>query len=150
MTVAPVGAVGSEAANAIKQMAESAMKQSASMDNSAIQMPANTEMTTGPASSPTGTDFAGSVMDTVYTEIDKLAQNLPKVSSSDGAVSDAKSSMAASGESINPTAEGSLKSDKHEAVEALSKTFDHAIFMTMVNQVISGVSDTSRTLIRQS
>ena len=32
----------------------------------------------------------------------------------------------------------------------LNKSFDHAMFMAMVNQVISGVGDSSRTLIRQA
>lgn len=96
-------------------------------------------------------EMAGQMLGSVHSRVETLSQNLPaslKAVARDE-VTAAKDAMSPKQEAIKPgDAEQTDKSD--EAVSALSQTFDHAIFMAMVNQVISGVGDTARTLIRQS
>lgn len=151
MSITPVQGVGSGSTQALQQMAQAATNSNgAETMQSANAIPASAEAQA--VSQPNAGDngFMGSVLDTVYTEIDKLGSKVPAASSTESAVGNFKDQMASSAESINPMEASSIKDPKQEAVNALSKTFDHAIFMAMVNQVVSGVSDTSRTLIKQA
>lgn len=160
MAVPPVGAIGAESTKALEQLskaasnnsmdmklAQAAPAESASMGNS---IPASYEVPSEVSNGGTQPGFVNSVLDGVYTEIDKLGSKVPDAVSNTSPIDTYKNDIASQVETLNPQAEGALKPEKNNAVEALSKTFDHAIFMAMVNQVVSGVSDTSRTLIKQS
>lgn len=159
MTIAPVGAVGADPSQALKQATQAVENQAGT---SASERPSEANLSIGnsiPASlnvapeisnTPTKPGFASSVLDGVYTKIDALSSKVPNSTESTSPIDAYKNSMASQVEGLNPSEAGELSPKKDDKVEALSKTFDHAIFMAMVNQVISGVSDTSRTLIRQS
>ncbi|MEM7425500.1 MAG: hypothetical protein AAF441_05360 [Pseudomonadota bacterium] len=86
----------------------------------------------------------------VYDTIETIGVELPPVQDTPASkVEKAKQALAPDSKLISAhTADA--KPQGNEALVALSKTFDHAVFMAMVNQVISGVGDTSRTLIRQT
>ena len=159
MAVASISAVGAEPSNALSQMAKAAAntQQTSSTPASSSQqislgnsIPASAEVESKVSNSGSQPGFVNSVLDGVYSEIDKLSSKVPDAVNNTSPIDTYKSDMASQIESLNPQAEGALKPEKDNAVVALSKTFDHAIFMAMVNQVVSGVSDTSRTLIRQS
>ena len=82
----------------------------------------------------------------VYETLDRVGVKLAQPAGT-SAVDQAKRDIAS--ERLSPMAEGTTTTE-HEGLANLSKAFDHAMFMATVNQVISGVSDTSRTLIKQS
>jgi hypothetical protein len=86
----------------------------------------------------------------IRAHLQVASSKLPQSTKEASPIDSYKNKLASQVETLNPTTDGALTPAKDNKVEALSKTFDHAIFMAMVNQVISGVSDTSRTLIRQS
>ncbi len=95
--------------------------------------------------------MANEVMGRVHDQVATVSQEL---SSSTQAiprdqVTIAKEDMSAKSDHLRTSVKSAADS-KEDSHNALAKTFDHAIFMAMVNQVISGVGDTSRTLIRQS
>ena len=96
-------------------------------------------------------ELASQMLGSVHSRVETMSQNLPsslKAVARDE-VSSAKDAMSPKQEAIKPgEADANGKTD--EAVSSLAQSFDHAIFMAMVNQVISGVGDTARTLIRQS
>ncbi|MEO0327124.1 MAG: hypothetical protein AAF217_00860 [Pseudomonadota bacterium] len=149
--IAPVGAVGAEPAKALQQTAQTSVKET--MPTVSYSMEAtgpSLEIPSQSSSSASSSGFTDSVLDSVYVEIDKLSSKVPTNKASDTAVDAYKKDMAAKADSITPIKETGLDTEKADAVTALSKTFDHAIFMAMVNQVVSGVGDTSRTLIRQA
>lgn len=159
MTIAPVGAVGADPSQALKQATQAVEKQagtstSATSSQASLSIgnsiPASIEVAPQLSNAPTKPGFATSVLDGVYTKIDELSSKVPNATESTSPIDTYKNSMASQVENLNPTEAGNLTPQKDDKVEALSKTFDHAIFMAMVNQVVSGVSDTSRTLIRQS
>ncbi|MEO1140811.1 MAG: hypothetical protein AAFW66_00455 [Pseudomonadota bacterium] len=153
MTVPPIGAIEAEGA-AAKQIAQAASQQSGpqSLANSLTpinSVPASVEAPARTSSSKSNQGFVNSVLDGVYNEIDKLGSKLPEVTKQ-SPIEAYKSSMVSPNDSISPVKVDALANKNSDAVQALSKTFDHAIFMAMVNQVVSGVGDTSRTLIRQT
>lgn len=159
MTIAPVGAVGADPSQALKQAAQAVDTQASSTSSATPSdasltignsVPASIEIAPQLSNAPTQPGFASSVLDGVYTKIDELSSKVPNATESSSPIDIYKNSMASQVETLNPTEAGNLSPQKDNKVEALSKTFDHAIFMAMVNQVVSGVSDTSRTLIRQS
>lgn len=160
MTIAAVGAVGADPSQALKQATQSVENQAGS---SASAKPSEANLTIGnsfpsasaevaPQVSNTSSQpgFASTVLDGVYTKIDELSSKVPNSTESTSPIDTYKNGIASQVESLNPSEAGGLSPKKDDKVDALSKTFDHAIFMAMVNQVVSGVSDTSRTLIRQS
>ena len=148
MDISAIGAIGGNSPLANQQIAQA--NNSANPGFSVSEMPASATAQASPVSPNSGPGFVDTVLDSVFTEIDRLGSQVPAIEGEDSVVSSMKNDMASQGESTNPTQSTGLKDEKHEAVIALSKTFDHAIFMAMVNQVVSGVSDTSRTLIRQT
>lgn len=160
MTIAPIGALGAEPSQALKQATSavqnqggsSAKVETASNPNITLgnSIPASVDVAQQATNASTQPGFASSVLDGVYTQIDQLSSKLPAATEKSSPVDTYKNGLASQVETLNPTVEGALKPEKDNKVDALSKTFDHAIFMAMVNQVVSGVSDTSRTLIRQS
>lgn len=159
MTIAPVGAVGADPSQALKQASQAVETQagsSASATPSELSLsitnsiPASIEVAPQVSSTPSQPGFATTVLDGVYTKIDELSSKVPNATETASPIDTYKNDIASQVESLNPTEGGNLAPQKDDKVDALSKTFDHAIFMAMVNQVVSGVSDTSRTLIRQS
>lgn len=95
-------------------------------------------------------EIATNALSSAHTKIDALSKQMPNNLDSSG-----KDEVAAAMRDMSPK-DGNISSNGAEAhdggnekIEALNKSFDHAIFMAMVNQVVSGVGDTSRTLIRQ-
>lgn len=93
--------------------------------------------------------FAQNVMDNVYTEMDKMTVE-SGFGKANSPVDTYKTELAPKIDSISPMSKAAAENGPPESVKMLSRTFDHAIFMAMVNQVLSGVSDSSRTLIKQS
>ena len=161
--VPSVGQMPNQLMRAATENMAGAGKQGQGVANVA-QGPANAGATAQPGSYhalelvPTGAPSGGplaqmtsSMLGQVHGQVETLSNQLPTQlrASARDEVSVAKEGLAPQQDSINPsrTPKGAGKDD---AVGALSKTFDHAIFMAMVNQVISGVGDTQRTLIRQS
>ena len=96
-------------------------------------------------------EMAQSALGTVHSQIQTLAGDLPKhlQASKRDPVALEKEAMSAKSPELRAGNE-TKDSQQDAAVSALSATFDHAVFMAMVNQVISGVGDTTRTLIRQT
>jgi len=43
-----------------------------------------------------------------------------------------------------------IADSSEEAIQSMAKTFDHAMFVAMVTQVASGVSNSLRMLVRQA
>lgn len=163
MTIAPVSALGADPSQALKQATNAVQNQGASagrVDTASAaptanitlgnSIPASIDVAQQPTSGTTKPGLANTVLDGVYTQIDQLSSKLPQSTKEASPIDSYKNKIASQVETLNPTTDGALTPSKDNKVEALSKTFDHAIFMAMVNQVISGVSDTSRTLIRQS
>lgn len=127
---------------------------------SANMAPSNVPSTTFQAAEliPSGPQSAGplaemmsSALSNTHTKIDNLAQQMPDKGASVGQdeVASAMRDMSPGNADISAAGEAGGNAQQ-DSISALNKTFDHAIFMAMVNQVISGVGDTSRTLIRQS
>ncbi len=95
--------------------------------------------------------FTVNLSSQVYGTIDRLGVELPAVKGTGNmAVDQAKKALLPENSTISPVKSAQNKPTGNESLVALSKTFDHAVFMAMMNQVISGVSDTSRTLIKQA
>lgn len=155
MTISPVGAVGADPSQALKQVAQAVENQAGNTSNTnnislGNSIPASVEIASPVSNAPTQPGFANTVLDGVYTKIDELSSKVPNATEKSSPIDTFKNDMVSKVETLNPSESSGLKPKGDDKVEALSKTFDHAIFMAMVNQVVSGVSDTSRTLIRQS
>lgn len=160
MTIAAVGAIGAEPTQALKQTTDAASGASGgassakatSVDSYTLgnSIPSSVDVSQQATSGSSKPGFANTVLDGVYSQIDQLASKVPNANETASPIDVAKNDMASQVDSLNPSENAGLKPEKDNKVEALSKTFDHAIFMAMVNQVVSGVSDTSRTLIRQA
>ena len=100
-------------------------------------------------------DAANRVMGNVHSTVEKLGREIDTVETADPSpAEEAKSALTpqsgdlAPGGPVAPGAGSANGPDSNLAL--LNKSFDHAMFMAMINQVISGVGDSSRTLIRQS
>ena len=159
MTVSAIGAIGAE------PVSSAASKMSEQVANAARQTDAGSSVqTTVPAAEASSSlnisagsqvsggenGFVSNVLDGVYSEMDSLGSKVPSFAeSSSSAVDSYMQKMSPADESVSAMEKTGTEGSADETVKALSKTFDHAIFMAMVNQVISGVGDTSRTLIRQ-
>jgi hypothetical protein len=131
MSIEAVAAIGKQtAAQAVQQPASLAAQPAQAADAAASQGTTLSIRAQG-ASTMQPDGFSSQISTKVYDTIDKAKQNL--LPSSDA---------------ISPVPK-QAKAEGNSSLENLTKTFDHAVFMAMVNQVISGVSDTSRTLVRQ-
>jgi len=156
MTIAPIGSVGAEPSQALKQAADTAgtnpAGKSATVENYTLgnSIPASVDVAQQASGGSSQPGFMNTVLDGVYTQIDQLSSKVPNAAEKSSPVDVMKNDMVSKVEGLNPSENSGLKPKGEDKVEALSKTFDHAIFMAMVNQVVSGVSDTSRTLIRQT
>jgi len=150
MSISPVQAVGNDAAKAVQQYMQNHAQSAPGAAESINGVPSALETPTEVASVGNSDGFLNSVADSVFTEIETLSSQLPSFGGDQSAIDAYKQGLVPESETLSPMTENGLNKGKDDAVAALSKTFDHAIFMAMVNQVISGVGDTSRTLIRQT
>ncbi len=158
MTIAAIGAVGAEPSQALKQTAELSNASSGSAKTTGAEnftlgnsIPSSSvEVAQQASSAPSQPGFANSILDGVYTQIDRVSSKVPDTSKAASPIDTYKSKIVSEIDSLSPSETTGPKLEKGDTIQALSKTFDHAIFMAMVNQVVSGVSDTSRTLIKQS
>jgi len=123
MTIAPVGAVGADPSQALKQATQAVENQAGSSASAkpseaslsiGNSMPASLEVAPQVSNAPTQPGFATTVLDGVYTKIDELSSKVPNATETTSPIDTYKNDMASQVESV------------------------------------SGVSDTSRTLIRQS
>ena len=84
----------------------------------------------------------------VYDAIDRVGVDLPSFkATAETRIEREKASMSPASEDISAGAKAANPGEY--GLEMISKAFDHAVFMASVNQVLSGVSDTARTLVRQ-
>lgn len=159
MTIAAVGAVGAEPSQALKQTAEATTGNSSAAPKTSgaesftlgNSVPSSSvEVAQQTTNAPTQPGFANSILDGVYTQIDQLSSKVPNSTQAASPIDTYKSKISSQIEGLSPSDTAGPKLEKGNTIQALSKTFDHAIFMAMVNQVVSGVSDTSSTLIKQS
>ena len=98
---------------------------------------------------------AGRIMGNIHSTVERLGREIDVVETSDPTpAEDAKAALIAESGDIapgGPSAPGDASANGADSnLAMLSKSFDHALFMAMVNQVISGVGDSSRSLIRQA
>ena len=159
MTASAISAIGvdpvSSATSKISEQVANAARQTDSGSSVQTTIPAaeasnSLNISAGSQVSGGENGFMSSVLDGVYSEMDSLSSKVPSFSeSSSSAVDSYMEKMSPADDSVSAMEKTGTEGSADETVKALSKTFDHAIFMAMVNQVISGVGDTSRTLIRQ-
>ena len=97
---------------------------------------------------------AGRVMNNIHSTVERMGREIDIAEiTAPSPAEEAKSSLIpASGEIApgGPVETSSVAEGRESNIAMLNKSFDHAMFMAMVNQVISGVGDSSRTLIRQA
>ena len=97
---------------------------------------------------------AGRVMNNIHSTVERMGRELDIVeTAAPSPAEEAKSALTpASGDLApgGPVETSSVAEGRESNIAMLNKSFDHAMFMAMVNQVISGVGDSSRTLIRQA
>ncbi len=85
----------------------------------------------------------------IYEAIDAIGVGLkPKVASDGAKVDAAKQKLSPDAEVLSASGR-SPGAGSNEGLDMLNKAFDHAVFLAAVNQVVSGVGDTARTLVRQ-
>ena len=97
---------------------------------------------------------AGRMLGNVHSTVERLSSEIATVETAAPSPSEAakKALTPASGD-LAPGGPAPVTTDitgPDSNLALLNKSFDHAMFMAMVNQVISGVGDSSRTLVRQS
>ena len=100
-------------------------------------------------------DAAGRVMGNIHSTVERLGREIDMVeTAAPSAAEDAKSALTPQSADLAPggpaPADGTPIDGPDSNLAMLNKSFDHAMFMAMINQVISGVGDSSRTLIRQA
>ena len=100
-------------------------------------------------------EAAGRVMGNLHSTIERLGRDIDLVeTAAPSPAEEAKSALVPQSGDLapgGPAPAGMQPTDGPDSnLAMLNKSFDHAMFMAMINQVISGVGDSSRTLIRQS
>lgn len=149
MSISATPPVAGNLSGAGQMMPQANQVQSANAQQSISNAPSETSKLDLSLHADKSNGFANNLLDGVYTEIDKIKVE-SEIGNNVSPVDTYKSDLSPKMESISPMSEKSVLNETPETVKLLSKTFDHAIFMAMVNQVLSGVSDSSRTLIRQT
>ena len=109
----------------------------------------------GPEAGSPLSDAAGRIMGNIHSTVERVSREIDIVeTAAPSPAEDAKNALTpasadlAPGGPVEPGVQAADGPDGNLAL--LNKSFDHAMFMAMINQVISGVGDSSRTLIRQS
>lgn len=99
-------------------------------------------------------EAASRVMGNVHSTVERLSANVTVAeTAAPSPAEDAKKALTPQSAELAPGGPAPAATDvtgPDSNLAMLNKSFDHAMFMAMVNQVISGVGDSSRTLIRQS
>ena len=99
-------------------------------------------------------EAASRVLGNVHSTVERLSSQVSVAeTAAPSPAEDAKKALTASSPDLAPGGPAPVTNDvtgPDSNLAMLNKSFDHAMFMAMVNQVISGVGDSSRTLIRQS
>ena len=146
MAIEAVASVATQNTNALR---EAAINQAPARQAPATQaMEPSLTVNVAPPQVQQQPTFGDQMANRIYDAIDKVGVELPKLEMSEGTrVDKAKAQISPQSEEISagPKAETSGE----DGIVMISKTFDHAIFMASVNQVLSGVSDTARTLVKQ-
>ena len=106
------------------------------------------------AASPVA-DAAGRVMGNIHSTVERLSREVDVVdTTAPSPAEEAKNALMPESGDLAPggpmAAEATSGTGPDSNLAMLNKSFDHAMFMAMINQVISGVGDSSRTLIRQA
>ena len=98
---------------------------------------------------PMNSGASAEMMSNVYKVISKSEVDRSQISSLDN-----KADVEKIKQEMTPSYEIStdmkVRDNANDSIVAMSKTFDHAMFVAMVTQVASGVSNSLRMLIRQS
>ncbi len=146
MAIEAVASVATQNTNALR---EAALNQAPAKEAPAAQaMEPSLSVNVAPAQVQGQPGFADQMANRIYDAIDKVGVQLPQVeASTQSRIDKAKAEISPQSEEISagPKAETSGE----DGIMMISRTFDHAIFMASVNQVLSGVSDTARTLVKQ-
>lgn len=138
------------AISGIEGIARQASSQMTNASNPALEGAMDVNVRSSGTSAVSGENFASELGSRVYDTIDQVGVTLQSPQTS-GAEALEKARKAITPESAALRAPGTETAQTgNDSLKALSKTFDHAVFMAMCNQVISGVSDSARTLIRQT
>ena len=99
-------------------------------------------------------DAAGRVMGNVHATVERLSSEVATIETqAPSPAEEAKKALTPQSADLAPGGPAAPAADPmgpDSNLAMLNKSFDHAMFMAMVNQVISGVGDSSRTLIRQA
>ena len=99
-------------------------------------------------------EAASRMMGNVHSTVERLSSQVTVAeTAAPSPAEDAKKALTASSPDLAPGGPAPVTGDitgPDSNLAMLNKSFDHAMFMAMVNQVISGVGDSSRTLIRQA
>lgn len=85
-------------------------------------------------------DAFRAVLEGVHTDVTRFANDPTTAARGPDPVEAAKAEIAPPTTAPDAIADGN---------QILRKTFDHAVFVTLVSQVVSGLSQTTSTLIRQ-
>ena len=97
---------------------------------------------------------ANRVMGNVHATVERLSSEVATVETqAPSPAEEAKKALTPQSADLAPGGPAPASADitgPDSNLAMLNKSFDHAMFMAMVNQVISGVGDSSRTLIRQA
>lgn len=148
MAVDPIAALGTMGGPALMQQARlDAISEAAvpKTDTASISLRAPE----GPAGG--GQGVLSETGERVYNAIDRMGARIPELSSgADAQIVREKQALLPSSDAISPGKGDAKLASGEEGLVNLSKAFDHAVFMASVNQVISGISDTARSLIRQA
>ena len=100
-------------------------------------------------------DAAERVMGNIHSTVERLSREVDIVdTTAPSPAEDAKNALMPESGDLAPGGPMATKATSGTGPDSnlamLNKSFDHAMFMAMINQVISGVGDSSRTLIRQA
>jgi hypothetical protein len=144
-----IEAVASVSTQGIKEMREAALNQAPAREAPAASATEpSLSVNVAPPQAQAASGFTDQMANRIYDAIDKVGVQLPQVeASTQSRIDKAKAEISPQSEEISagPKAETSGE----DGIMMISRTFDHAIFMASVNQVLSGVSDTARTLVKQ-
>ena len=149
----PISAVTTAAPSATQALQQQQMAEAArggpSVEASSVAHDAQAR-----ASSPVA-DAAGKVMGNIHSTVERLSREVDVVdTTAPSPAEDAKNALMPESGDLAPGGPMAAKATSGTGPDSnlamLNKSFDHAMFMAMINQVISGVGDSSRTLIRQA
>lgn len=143
-----IEALASVSTQTVKDARQAALTQPSAMEAPSAPQEPTLSVNVAPPQAQPGGGFADQMANRIYDAIDRVGVELPRFeASAENRIDRAKEAISPQSETISagPKAETSGE----DGIAMISRTFDHAIFMASVNQVLSGVSDTARTLVKQ-